>query len=182
MRHVHTLCASLLLAMLSLALSLMPSQARAAATCRGAAIVQAAASDFMRAGRSGSPARLQAAMHRHVDMRRVMRFALGRNIRRLKGAQRQRFFSSGSRYAARQLARMARSVRGTGVKVVRCRGNRVETELLPGGERIVWKLRGRRIVDVRYRGVSMVMLLRDHFRRMWRRAGNDSQAFLAQLN
>ncbi len=182
MRRMHLLLTTLAVALFVAMLILQPTGASAAPSCRGAAIVQAAASDFMRAGRSGSPARLRAALNRHVNMRSVMRFALGRNIRRLKGTERQRFYRQGSQYAARRLAQLARSVHGTQVKVVRCRGSRVETQLLPGGERIVWKLRGGRIADVHFRGVSMVMLLRDHFRRMWRSAGNDAEAFLAQLN
>ena len=158
------------------------AMARDESACAAAAVVQNAARDLMRAGRTGSPARIRRALNRHVNMRRVMSFALGREIRRLRGRQRQSYYRKGSEYAARKLASLARSVRGSRLEIVRCRGNRVETRLLPNGERIVWKLRGGRIVDVNFRGVWMALLLRDHFRRMWRRAGNDTEAFLAQLN
>ena len=144
--------------------------------------VRSAASDLMRAGRSGSPAVIRRVLYRHVDMRRVMTFALGRDIRRLKGAQRRRYYRQASAYAARQLARLARYVRGSAVRVERCSRSRVVTKLLPQGERIVWRLRGGRIVDVNFRGMWMAQLLRDRFRRMLAETGHDMKAFIARLD
>ena len=165
-----------------LAITVVSPPARAGTSCAGAAVVKNAARDLMRAGRSGSPARIRRALDRHVNMRRVMSFALGRNIRHLRGKQRQHYYRKGSEYAARKLASLAREVQGRHLEILRCRGNHVETRLLPDGERIIWKLRSGRIVDVNFRGVWMALLLRDHFRRLWRRAGNNAEAFLAQLN
>lgn len=157
-------------------------QAYAAVQCPAAVRVKAAAADLMQATRSGSPEQIRRVLNRHVHMRRVMTFALGRELRKMHHAQRRRYFRQAGAYAARKLAMLARSVRGNGVEIVSCRGNRVETRLLPGGQRIVWKLRGGRIVDANFRGVWMAFMLRDHFRRMWRQAGRQPQAFLALLN
>ncbi|GEM_PF-1142503 len=178
---VLSLLLPMLLSMLLLIASGMVAQAAPAGKCAVASRVQAAAADFMRAGRSGSPAAIRRVLNRHVDMRRVMTFALGRDIRRMSRAERRRYYRQGTDYAARKLATLARSLRGSGIEIVRCRGNRVESRLLPSGNRVVWKLRGRRIVDVNFRGVWMAFILRDHFRRMWRQSGQDARAFLARL-
>lgn len=153
-----------------------------AAACVGKARVQNAARDLMIAGRSGSPAAIRRVLYRHVDMRRVMTFALGRDIRRLRGATRQRYYRRAAAYAARQLAYLARHVRGSAIKVVRCARGRVVTRLLPQGERVVWKLRRGRVVDVNFRGIWVAQLLRSRFRRMLAEADHDVQAFLARLD
>jgi len=170
----------LLLAVL-LAASAIGARGASASKCAAASRVQAAAADFMRAGRRGSPAAIRKVLNRHVDIRRVMTFALGREIRRMNRAERRHFYRQGTDYAARKLASLARGLRGNSIEIVRCHGNRVESRLLPSGSRVVWKLRGKRIVDVNFRGVWLAFLLRDHFRRMWRQSGQDARAFLARL-
>ncbi len=153
-----------------------------AQACSGKGRVQRAAHDLMVAGRSGSPAAIRRALYRHVDMRRVMTFALGRYIRRLKGPARERYFRQAASYAARQLANLARYVHGNAVKVERCTRGRVVTRLMPQGERIIWKLRRGRIVDVNFRGIWVAQLLRSRFRRMLAESNHDVQAFIARLD
>ena len=64
----------------------------------------------------------------------------------------------------------------------RCARGRVVTRLMPKGERIVWKLRRGRIVDVNFRGIWMAQLLRSRFRRMLAESDHDVQAFIARLD
>ena len=179
-RFLSSLRARLLL-VLCVAFGVFPSAAEAAA-CSGQSRVQRAAHDLMAAGRAGSAALVRQVLNRHVDVRRVMTFALGRDIRRLRGEARRRYFRQAAAYAARQLAYLARQVRGRAVRVVRCGGGRVVTELLPQGERVVWKLRRGRIVDVNFRGMWMAQLLRSRFRRMLAESHYDVNTFIARLN
>jgi ABC-type transporter MlaC component len=173
--------AALALFLLIAFFALLPATARAG-SCAGAKRVTSAAHDLIRVGRAGSPAAIRRVLYRHVDMRRVMTFALGRDIRRLKGADRRRYYRRASTYAARQLARLAHYVRGNAVKVERCTRGRVVTRLLPRGERIVWKLRRGRIIDVNFRGMWVAQLLRSRFRRMLAESGHDVSAFIARLD
>ena len=154
----------------------------ARAACAAGVRVQKAAQDFMRAGRAGSRAALRRALRRHVDMRRVMNFALGRSIRRLKGGQRAEYYQRANAYAVRKLMQLAKHIHGERVEVIRCRANRVVTRLLPQGEKVVWKLRGGRIVDVNVRGVWVAQLLRSQFRQLLRESNDNMRVFLARLN
>ena len=166
--------------LIALLFSLVPESARA--NCAAGVRVQKAAHDFMRAGRGGSRAALRRVLNRHVDMRSVMNFALGRSIRKLKGAQRTQYYRRANAYAVRKLAQLAGYVHGRRVEVLRCNAGRVVTKLLPQGEKVIWKLRGGRIVDVNVRGVWVAQMLRSQFRRILRESDNNMQVFLARLN
>ena len=155
-------------------------RARPAASCAATKVVMRAARDFMRAGKSGSPAALARALKRHVHMRRVMLFALGRHARRLSPAQKALYIRRATRYASRQLAQVGRGVKGGKVKILSCRGDRVVTRV--GGNKVIWKIRGGRIIDVNFRGMWMAQLLRGRFRRMLRESNNNMATFLARLN
>ena len=156
--------------------------ASAGTNCAAGVRVQKAAQDFMRAARTGSRAALRRTLLRHVDMRGVMNFALGRSIRRLKGAQRSQYYRRANAYAVRRLAQLAKHIHGNRVEVVRCKGNRVVTRLLPQREKVIWKLRGGRVIDVNVRGVWVAQMLRGQFRRMLRESNDNMQVFLARLN
>ncbi len=163
-----------------LLIDIAPASARDAASCPSATVVMRAAKDFMRAGRVGSAAAMAGALRRHVHMRRVMMFALGRNARKLSPAQEAIYMKRATRYAARQLARMGSSVRGGKVKVLSCRKGKVVTRI--GPNKVTWKVRGGRVVDVKFRGMWVAHLLRDHFRRLMRASNNNVETFLARLN
>lgn len=165
-----------------IAWGLLAFPGNASANCAAGVRVQSAARDFMRAGKMGSPAALRRALRRHVDMRRVMNFALGRSIHKLKGGQRAQYYKRANAYAVRKLAQLARHIQGQRVEIVRCRGNRVVSRLFPQGEKVIWKLRGGRIVDVNVRGVWIAQMLRSQFRRMLRESNDNMQVFLARLN
>ncbi len=163
-----------------LVFSFLPENARA--SCAAGVRVRNAAHDFMRAGRMGSGAALRRALKRHVDMRRVMNFALGRSIRKLKGKQRMQYYRRANAYAVRKLTQLAGYVHGKRLEILRCNSGRVVTRLLPQGEKVIWKLRGGRIVDVNVRGVWVAQMLRSQFRRILRESDNNMKVFLARLN
>ena len=156
--------------------------APAAEACPGKSRVLRATHELMAATRSGSPAAVRRVLYRHVDMRHVLNFALGRDIRRIRGKARERYYRRAVDYTARRLVQLAHLVRGTTLEVRRCSRSRVVTTLLPRGERVVWKLRRGRIVDVNVRGIWMAYLLRSHFRRMLAEADYNMRAFIARLD
>ncbi len=170
----------IMLLVLPLLGSLPPAHARPAASCAAAKVVARAARDFMKAGKSGSPVALARALKRHVHMRRVMLFALGRHARKLSPAQKALYIRRATRYASRQLAQVGRGVKSGKVEIISCRGNRVVTRI--GSSKVIWKIRGGRIIDVNFRGMWMAQLLRGRFRRMLRESNNNMATFLARLN
>ena len=180
MRPAATICAAFGLVLLFLA-GLFAGEARAARSCAGAAVVQSASRSFMAAARRGSPGAFSRALSRHVHLRRLALFALGRYRRKLSPAQRRAYLRLLPAYVARKLSRYAGGFGGGSVEVVKCRRNVVETRLRPGGGRVLWRLSGRRIVDVNIRNMWLGLLLRDHVRDLIRRAGGDMRAFLARL-
>ncbi len=149
--------------------------------CPASATAESASRSFLRAARRGTPAAFFRAMRRHVDMRGVAMFALGRHRRKLRRSQSGRFVTLSARYVARKLAAHARGYGGGAVEVVGCRRDVVETRLRPGGQRILWRFRGRRIVDVNIGDMWLAQLLREHYAGLIRRAGGDMNRFLAAL-
>ena len=180
-RPFRLMVISLILAFAALFTGTPPRvEAKPAASCPAAPRVILAARDFMRAGKSGSPAALARALNRHVHMHRVMMFALGRHARRLSPAQKAIYIRRATRYASRQLARVGRGVKAGKVEIISCRGGRVATRV--GPNKVIWKIRGGRIVDVNFRGMWMAQVLRSQFRRMLREANNNMETFIARLN
>jgi len=155
--------------------------AGAGSSCAAAAAVDSASNSLLAAARRGSPAALSRALSRHVNMRRVAMFAIGRHGRKMTPAMRRRYVSLARAYIARQLARHSGRFRGSSVDIVRCRGRVVETRVRPGGQKVLWRVSGRRIRDVSLGGVWLSIMLRDHFADMIRRSGGDMRLFLASL-
>ena len=153
----------------------------AARSCAGAHVAQNAGKGFLAAARAGSPAAFSRALGRYVNMRRISFFALGRYRRKLPRRDYGRFVRLSRQYIARKLARYAGGFRGGSVEVTRCSRNTVETRLRPGGQRVLWRLSGRNIVDVNIRNVWLGLVLRDHYSSLIRRAGGDMRRFMAAL-
>ncbi len=167
------------LALLMLAMANVPAEA--ARSCAGAPAVQKASQGFLVAARSKSPAAFSRALRRHVDIRRIAFYALGRYRRKLPRSQYGRFVTLTQQYIARKLAKFSGGIRGGAVEVVRCRRNVVETRIKPRGDRVLWRMSGRRIVDVNISNMWLGQVLRDHFANLIRSTGGDMNAFLARL-
>jgi len=155
-----------------------PAQAR---SCAGGRVALNAGKSFLSAAHSRSPAAFSRALRRHAAMRSIAFFALGRYRRKLPRKAYGRFVRLSTRYVSRKLASYADSIRGSAVDVTGCRGNMVETRLAPSGQRVVWRIRGGRVVDVKIRGVWLSLALRDHYANLIRQAGGDMARFMAQL-
>ncbi len=174
--------AILLLLALMVAMPALISTAEAAPrSCAHAARVEQAARSFISAARAGSPAAFRRALQRHLAMRRIALFALGRHGRRLDAAHRRRYLRLTTDYIARQLAARSATFRNAHVRITGCRGNVVEGRILPQGRRIRWRLSRGRIVDVNLDGVWLAVALRDHYRALLRRSNGDVKTFLAML-
>ncbi len=156
-------------------------EAAAARSCAGAPVVQSASRSFMAAARRGSAGAFSRALSRHVHLKRLALFALGRYRRKMSASQRRAYLRLLPAYVARKLSRYSGGFGGGAVEVVKCRRNVVETRLKPGGGRVLWRLSGRRIVDVNIHNMWLGMLLRDHVRDLIRSVGGDISAFLARL-
>ncbi len=156
-------------------------RAEARGSCAAASAVQNASRSLLAAARRGSPAAMSQALSRHVNMRRVVMFAIGRHGRKLTGPMRRRYVALARGYIARKLARHSGRFRGSSVEIVRCRKRMVETRLRPGGQKVLWRVSGRRIRDVSLGGVWLSIMLRDHFASLIRRSGGDMRLFLASL-
>jgi len=172
-----------LFAVLSFAFAMlaMSQPASAARSCAGSVAAKSAGKGFLAAARSGSPAAFSRALGRYVNMRRISFFALGRYRRKLPRSQYGRFVRLSRQYIARKLARYASSFRGGSLEVTRCGRNLVETRLKPGGQRVVWRMAGRGIADVKISNVWLGVALRDHYASLIRRAGGDMRRFMAAL-
>jgi len=160
----------------------MPATASAAPRkCAQAAKVEQAARSFIAAARKGSPGAFRRALQRHLAMRRIAMFALGRHGRHMDAAHRRRYLELTTQYIARQLAAQSSTFRNARVEITGCRGNVVEGRILPQGRRIKWRLSRGRIVDVNLDGIWLALALRDHYRSLLRRSNGDVKTFLAML-
>lgn len=177
--HLARIVAACLIIMAP-ALVLRPAPAHAR-SCPAGGIVLTAGKSFKAAARSGSPAAFQRVLRRHVAMRSLSLFALGKYRRLLPRNAYGRFINASTQYISRKLARYADSFGGADIKVSSCRGSMIETRLIPGGQRIFWRLNGRRIRDVQFQGVWLSIALRNHYAKLMRKSGGDMKRFLARL-
>ncbi len=163
------------------AVAFMLAQPLQARSCSGGRIALSAGRSFLSAAQSRSPAAFSRALRRHVAMRSIAFFALGRYRRKLPRKAHGRFVRLSTLYVSRKLASYAGGFRGGSVDVTRCRGNVVETRIAPSGQRVVWRIGGGRVVDVKIRGVWLGLALRDHYAALIRQAGGDMIRFMALL-
>ncbi len=149
--------------------------------CQGKSAVQNATRTLLAAANTGSPAAFHRALRRYVNIRSLSLFALGRHARRLTPRQRARFVRLSAQYMARRLARYSGSFRGVRAHIVSCRSGLIKSRVEPGGQTVLWRMRGRRIADMRIMGVWLAVFMRDHYRQLFRNAGGDARRFLASL-
>ena len=160
---------------------LIASNPAMAGTCAGARVVQNASRTLLAAANAGSPAAFHRALRRYVNIRSLSLFALGRHARRMTPRQRARFVRLSAAYMARRLARYSGAFRGARARIVSCRPGLIKSRVEPGGQTVLWRLRGRRIADMRIMGVWLAVFMRDHYRSLFESAGGDARRFLASL-
>ncbi len=149
-----------------------------AADCPGAGIVRTAGLAFMGAARQGSPAAFSSALARHTNVRAAAIFALGQYRSELPPARQSEYLRNAQAFMAEFLSQNAKAFRSSGTLVIEsCRGNLVETSL-DGHSRMLWRLSGRRIGDVRVEGIWLSLQLRSKFTGIIRRNHGDVEALL----
>lgn len=149
-----------------------------AANCPGAGVVKNAGQAFMAAARSGSAAAFSSALARHADISGTALFALGQYRNDLPPARQREYFRNTQAFMARFLLNHATSFRSARDLIIEsCKGGIVETSL-GGRSRMVWRLSGGRIRDVRVSGVWLTLQLRSKFTGVIRRNRGDIRALL----
>ena len=171
-----TLAAALTLSAL-IALSTVPGQA----ACPVEGIVRHAGEAFIDAAGRGNDAAFMSALSRYTDVNAVAIFALGQYRKDLPGARQGEYLKNARKYMARVLLDNSRSFRSSrDLTVEKCNGNLVETSL-GGRSRMLWRLSGGRIRDVRVSGVWLGIQLRSKFTEIIRRNDGDVNALLEYL-
>lgn len=159
-------------------ISTLPSLA---ANCPAAGIVKNAAVAFIDAAQRASAPAFASALVRHADVRGLAIFALGQYRKELRPARQSEYLKNTQTYMARFLLDNAKSFRSSrDLMVENCKGNLVETSL-GGRSRMLWRVSGGRIRDVRVGGVWLAIQLRSKFTGIIRRNHGDIDALLAFL-
>jgi phospholipid transport system substrate-binding protein len=153
-----------------------------AATCPGAATVKGAASALMSAARQNSLPAFRSALSSYANVRAIAMFALGKYQNKLRTSQRGEYVNSAHGYMSRFLRDNSDRFK-TSAKVVieRCDGNLVETSL-NGRSRMLWRVSGGRVQDLRVEGVWLGLQLRSKFVDIIRRNNGDVDALLQFLS
>jgi phospholipid transport system substrate-binding protein len=169
---------AVILAMLALiGLPTLPSQA----ACPVAGVVKNAGEAFIDAAARSNEAAFTSALSRYTDVNAVAFFALGQYRKSLPPARQSEYLKNARRYMARVLLDNSRSFRSSrDLTIEKCNGNLVETSL-GGRSRMLWRLSGGRIRDVRVSGVWLGIQLRSKFTEIIRRNNGDVNALLAYL-
>lgn len=151
------------------------------AACPGAGIVNNAGQAFMNAAGNGSEAAFASALSRYTDVNAVAISALGQYRKDLPAARRGEYLRNAKRYMARFLLDNSRSFRSSrDLTIEKCNSNIVETSL-GGRSRMLWRISGGRIQDVRVSGVWLALQLRSKFTGIVRRNNGDIGALIAYL-
>jgi phospholipid transport system substrate-binding protein len=158
--------------------STLPGQA---ASCPAAGAVMNAGEAFIGAARRGSASAFASALARHTDVRAVAMFALGQYRKELPPARQREYLNNAQNYMARFLLGHSKPFRSSrDLMVETCNGNLVETSL-GGRSRMLWRLAGGRVRDVRVSGVWLAIQLRSKFTGILRQNHGDMDALLAFL-
>jgi hypothetical protein len=151
-----------------------------AASCPGADAVKKAASSFVRAAETGSPAAFASALARHTNTDQLALFALGKYRDRLPAARRDEYISNARRFMSQFLASNADRFRWSSLVVESCKGNLIQTSLDHGSD-LTWRVAGERIEDVRISGFWLTLQLRSKFTGIIQREHGDVSALLDYL-
>jgi ABC-type transporter MlaC component len=170
------------LAVLAAFVAASPAQAQSR-SCPGHQVVQSAAVSLNQAAASGSPQAFAAVLDRHVDVSRLAMFALGPYRSALPTARHGEYVQLTRQFMGRLLAQYAGSFTGGQPQVLGCSSNSgfqyVDTRV--SGQRVVWRIRNGRLVDVNVGGVWFAPQMRSSFVSVIRRGNGDPAALLNYL-
>jgi ABC-type transporter MlaC component len=172
---------SILTAIACIAMLAASTITASATNCPGAAIVKNAASAFLGAARNGSSSAFASALARHADIGGVALFALGKYRDELPASRRGEYFRNAHRYMSRFLASHARRFNNaSAVTIESCSGGLIATAT-DSGSRMLWRVSGGQVQDVRISGVWLALQLRSKFTGIIRRNDGDVTALLNYL-
>lgn len=154
-----------------------------AQSCSGQQAVESAAASFQQAAATGSPQGFATAIDQHTDLSRVAMFALGPYRSALPDARRSEYVQLTRQFLGRFLARRASGFAGAQLQIVDCSSDAGYTyiESRVGGQRVIWRLEGDRIIDVNLGGVWLLPQMRQNFVSVIERGNGDPTALLDYL-
>ncbi len=177
--------ASMRWAMIAAALWIPLISAAPVQACSGKALVTRAGAAFTAAARSRSASAFAGALRSHANMPSIALFALGKYRRKLPSNRKAEYVRLTSSYVARTLADFSRKFRASEVKIVNCRGNKVETKLIQLGgrppQRVVWRVSGGKVADVNVQNVWLAQLLRNNFTSVIQKGGGNINVLFSHL-
>ncbi len=163
----------------------VPWSTAEAAPCAAGALAERAGKAFVTAAKSRSSSAFAGALRKHVDMRSVSLFALGKYRKKLPKASEREFVQLTSRYIARTLTDFSRKFRASSVEAVRCRGGTVESKLNQLGgrppQKVLWRIKGGKVRDVNVQNVWLAQLLRSNYASVIKKGGGRISALFSHL-
>ena len=159
---------------------LFASNARAVlagtADCPGGALVLAAAASFQKAAAVGTPQAFASALVRHAPVSNLALQALGPYRKNLQAKRQAEFQKNALAFMGRFVAENAAGLRGANLKVVACRGNLIESTA--NGRKVIWRVSGSQVLDVKVSGFSLSVQMRNKFVRVISQNNGDVGALI----
>ncbi|MGI9482129.1 MAG: ABC transporter substrate-binding protein [Hyphomicrobiales bacterium] len=159
----------------------------AAASCPAGVVIQTAGNQLMAAAKAGTRSKFLVILKRYGDLPYIATRAIGKYKKKLPASQRKKYNDLVALYVAKGLAEHSRKFTGRGFKVVRCKGNRVETSVQRGTRfhKIVWKMRkrnGYKIVDINVQNIWVGEALKTDLAKVMSESKGDYRALFAYLD
>jgi ABC-type transporter MlaC component len=163
--------------------ALMAASPARAQSCPGENVVQSAAAALQQAAASGSPQAFVAVVDQHTDVSQLAMFALGPYRRALPEARHGEYVQLTRQFLGRFLAQRAGQIAGAQLQIVGCSSDSgyVYIDTRAGGQRVIWRLEGGRIIDVNAGGIWLTQQMRSNFVSVIQRGNGDPDALIDYL-
>lgn len=163
--------------------ALMAASPARAQACPGDHVVQSAAASLQQAAASGSPEAFAAVVDQHTDVPQMAMFALGPYRQALPEARRSEYLQLTRQFLGQFIAKRAGQIAGAQVQIVGCSSESGYTSVdtRAGGQRVIWRLEGGRIIDVNVGGIWLTQQMRSNFVSVIQRGNGDPAALIDYL-
>jgi ABC-type transporter MlaC component len=153
-----------------------------AINCPAADTVRDAGSALISAAHRNSAPAFASVLGHYADVNAIAMFALGQYRDALPASRRSEYVANTRRYISRFLVENSGPFKNSpNLTIETCDANLVETSL-DGRSRMLWRLSGGRIRDVRVSGMWLALELRSKFTNILRRNRGDMSALLDFLS
>jgi ABC-type transporter MlaC component len=182
-RHQFALARLAWLIGLAVLAALMAASPAHAQSCPGDRVVQSAAASLQQAAMSGSPQAFAAVVDQHADVSQLAMFALGPYRQALPDARRSEYVQLTRQFLGQFLARRAGRIAGAQLQIVGCSSEAgyAYVDTRAGGQRVIWRLEGGRIIDVNVAGIWLTQQMRSNFVSVIQRGNGDPAALIDYL-